>query len=106
MKMRTLSHLSLVVSDVERSAAFYQSLFGMQRQWREGGRVPLLRRIESRAGAWLAEVKKQDAVVTHGPEDYGGYYTFSWRDPDGYAVEIYFEEAEARGRVGDVTTES
>src|SRR5262245_31261407 len=36
MKMRTLNHLSLVVSDIDRSASFYQTLFGMERQWQEG----------------------------------------------------------------------
>jgi catechol 2,3-dioxygenase-like lactoylglutathione lyase family enzyme len=126
MKMRTLNHLSLVVSDVERAASFYESLFGMTRQWREGEFVflacgdtdvalvrgqPLIHRrfhfgfrVDSRheVDAWLAKVKAHAAPVTHGPEDYGDYYTFSCRDPDGYAVEIYFEEA-PRGRAGDVT---
>jgi catechol-2,3-dioxygenase len=127
MKMRTLNHLSLVVSDVERAAEFYQSLFGMQRQWNEGEFVflscgdsdvalvrgkPLIHRrfhfgfrVESReeVDAWLARVREHQAPVTHGPEDYGDYYTFSCRDPDGYAVEIYYEPADARGRAGDVT---
>ena len=127
MKMRIMNHLSLVVSDVERSATFYQSLFGMERQWREGEFVflscgesdlalvqgkPLIHRrfhfgfrVDTReeVDQWLEEVKAHEALVTHGPEDYGGYYTFSCRDPDGYAVEIYFEEAAARGRTGDVT---
>lgn len=127
MKICALNHLSLVVSDVERSASFYQSVFGMDRQWREGGFVflscgeadialvqgkPLIHRrfhfgfrLETReeVDAWLAEVKKHETPVTHGPEDYGDYYTFSCRDPDGYAVEIYFEEA-PRGRAGDVTS--
>ncbi len=129
MKMRTLNHLSLVVSDVERSAGFYESLFGMERSWREGDFVflscgdadlalvkgkPLIHRrfhfgfrVASRdeVDAWLEAVRKADAPITHGPEDYGDYYTFSCRDPDGYAVEIYFEAAEARGRAGDITRE-
>jgi catechol-2,3-dioxygenase len=128
MKMRTLNHLSLVVSDVERSASFYQEVFGMDRQWREGEFVflscgesdlalvrgkPLIHRrfhfgfrVESReeVDAWLIVVKEHETPVTHGPEDYGDYYTFSCRDPDGYAVEIYFEEA-PRGRAGDITAQ-
>lgn len=128
MKMKHLNHLSLVVSDPERSASFYQGLFGMERQWREGDFVflscgdsdvalvkgkPLIHRrfhfgfrVDSRAevDAWLRAVQAQRAPVTHGPHDYGDYYTFSCRDPDGYAVEIYFEEA-PRGRAGDVTRE-
>ncbi len=126
MKMRNLNHLSLVVSDVERSAGFYQSLFGMERHWKEGDFVflscgdadlalvrgkPLIHRrfhfgfrVDTReeVDAWLLEVRAHEASVTHGPEDYGDYYTFSFRDPDGYAVEIYYEEA-PRGRAGDVT---
>lgn len=125
MKMHALNHVNLVVSDVERSAEFYESLFGMERQWKEGNFVflacgdtdlalaegrPLIHRrfhlgfrVGSRAevDAWLDEVRRHDAPVTHGPEDYGGYYTFSCRDPDGYALEIYYEEA-PRGRAGDV----
>ena len=129
MKMRILNHLSLVVSDPERSAQFYESVFGMERQWREGDFVflscgdadlalvkgkPLIHRrfhfgfrVDSReeVDAWLRAVNHHDAPVTHGPQDYGDYYTFSCRDPDGYAVEIYFEEA-PRGRAGDVTREA
>jgi catechol 2,3-dioxygenase-like lactoylglutathione lyase family enzyme len=126
MKMRTLNHLSLVVSDVARSASFYQSLFGMEHQWQEGEFVflscgyadlalvkgkPLIHRrfhfgfrVENRdeVDAWRDEVAKHDVPVTHGPEDYGDYYTFTCRDPDGYAVEVYYE-GPLRGRAGDVT---
>jgi catechol 2,3-dioxygenase-like lactoylglutathione lyase family enzyme len=129
MKMRALNHLNLVVSDIDRAAGFYEQLFGMQRKWREGDFVflscgesdlaltkgkPLIHRrfhfgfrVESRAevDGWLARVTEQGAPITHGPEDYGDYYTFSCRDPDGYSIEIYFEAA-PRGRAGDVTTES
>jgi catechol 2,3-dioxygenase-like lactoylglutathione lyase family enzyme len=125
MKMKGLSHLNLVVSDVERSAEFYQRVFGMERQWREGDFVflacgdsdvalvkgkPLIHRrfhfgfrVESREAvdAWRERMVANQAAVTHGPNDYGDYYTFSCRDPDGYAIEIYFEE-QPRGRAGDV----
>ena len=36
MKMRAMNHLTLVVSDPERSAQFYEGLFGMEHSWREG----------------------------------------------------------------------
>ena len=124
--MSAVSHLNLVVSDVDRSAAFYQTLFGMEEQWREGDFMfmscgesdvalvkgkPLIHRrfhfgfrLASRdeVDAWLERVKEHEAPVTHGPQDYGGYYTFSCRDPDGYAIEIYYETL-PRGRSGDVT---
>jgi len=126
MKMGSLNHLSLVVSDVERSAKFYQALFGMVQQWQEGEFVflacgdadlalvkgkPLIHRrfhfgfrVDTRAevDAWLKEVGRHDAPITHGPQDYGDYYTFTCRDPDGYAVEVYYE-GPLRGRAGDVT---
>lgn len=126
MKMPTMNHLSLVVSDPDKSAAFYESLFGMEREWREGDFVflacgdsdlalvkgkPLIHRrfhfgfrLDSRkdVDAWLGRVREHEAPVTHGPEDYGDYYTFSLRDPDGYAIEVYFEEG-VRGRAGDIT---
>ena len=125
MKMRALNHVNLVVSNVEQAAEFYQSLFGMQRQWREGSFVflscgdtdlalvegrPLIHRrfhlgfrVERRdeVDRWLERVREHGAPISHGPKDYGGYYTFSCRDPDGYDLEIYFEEA-PRGRAGDV----
>ena len=128
LKMSAFNHLSLVVSDVERAADFYETLFGMQRHWEEGDFVflgcgesdlalvrgrPLIHRrfhfgfrVESRAvvDTWHGQVKAHGAPITHGPEDYGSYYTFSCRDPDGYAVEIYWEES-PRGRAGDVTTD-
>ncbi len=129
MKMRAMNHLSLVVSDPERSAEFYQEVFGMERSWSEGGFVflacgesdvalvkgkPLIHRrfhfgfrVDARdeVDAWLERVRGCGAPVTHGPSDYGDYYTFSCRDPDGYAVEVYCEKGE-RGRAGDVTKAS
>lgn len=126
LRMRALNHLSLVVSDVARSAEFYRAVFGMEEQSRAEDFAflgcgesdlalvkgqPLIHRrfhfgfrVETRAevDAWLERVHGHRAAVTHGPEDYGDYYTFSLRDPDGYAVEIYYE-AEPRGRAGDVT---
>ena len=129
MKMTAMNHLNLVVSDVERAETFYVGLFGMERQWTEEGFVflscgqsdvalskgkPLIHRrfhfgfrVDSRedVDAWLERVMAHEAPVTHGPEDYGDYYTFSCRDPDGYTIEIYFESS-PRGRSGDVMAKS
>jgi catechol 2,3-dioxygenase-like lactoylglutathione lyase family enzyme len=126
VKAPSLNHLNLVVSDVERSAAFYEGLFGMARQSAEPDFVflacgdadlalvrgtPLIHRhfhfgfrvrARDEVDAWLARARTHGAPVTHGPEDYGGYYTFSCRDPDGYAIEVYYEPG-PRGRAGDVT---
>lgn len=124
--MRALNHVNLVTSDPEASARFYQELFGMERQWEEGefvflacgetdlaltkGRPQVHRRfhigfrVDSRdeVDQWLAAVRAFEAEVSHGPSDYGDYYTFTCRDPDGYGVEIYYEVGD-RGRAGDVT---
>jgi catechol-2,3-dioxygenase len=126
MKMRSLNHLSLVVGDLENSTEFYERVFGMERLAREDGFAflscgeadvvlvkgqPLIHRrfhfgfrLDSRSevDAWVDRIKSYDATITDGPHDYGNYYTFSCRDPDGYAIEIYFEQA-PRGRTGDVT---
>lgn len=123
MKMRALNHVNLVVSDVERAARFYEDLFGMERQWREGEFIflhcgetdiglvagePVLHkrfhlgfRLASRAevDSWLTRVREHGAPITHGPREYGSYYTFTCRDPDGYGLEIYYED-EPRGRTG------
>ena len=125
MQMRAVNHLSLVVSDVEESADFYQRVFGMERVASEDGfrfltcgdadvvlvaGEPLIHRrfhfgfrLDTRGevDAWRTRLDGEGAV-TSGPDDHGNYYTFSCRDPDGYAIEIYFE-AEPRGKAGDVT---
>ena len=124
--MTGLNHLNLVVSDAERTAQLYQTLFGMERQYQEGSFIflacgdtdlalvegqPLIHRrfhfgfrLESReeVDRWLERVREHGAPIVHGPKDYGDYYTFSLRDPDGYSIEIYFEPGK-RGRAGDVT---
>jgi catechol 2,3-dioxygenase-like lactoylglutathione lyase family enzyme len=121
MRMRGLNHVNLVVSDVEASARFYEELFGMERVYRVGEFVflscgdtdlgfvkgtPMIHRrfhigfrVDSRdeVDGWLVAVNKFGAPVTHGPKDYGDYYTFTCRDPDGYGVEIYCEPG-PRGR--------
>ncbi|MSP23930.1 MAG: VOC family protein [Myxococcales bacterium] len=126
MKMRALNHVNLVVSDVDEAARYYQETFGMELAFREGDFVflscgtsdlalvkgqPLIHRrfhfgfrVDTReeVDAWLARLRERGAEIVHGPQDYGGYYTFSTLDPDSYAIEIYFESG-PRGRAGDVT---
>ena len=128
MKMRALNHVNLVVSDVDEAARYYQDTFGMELSYREGDFVflscgesdlalvkglPLIHRrfhfgfrvtTREEVDAWLARLRERGEEIAHGPHDYGGYYTFSTLDPDGYAIEIYFEDG-LRGRAGDVTAE-
>lgn len=120
--MRGLNHVNLVVSDVEASARFYEQVFGMERVYRVGEFVflscgdtdlgfvkgtPMIHRrfhigfrVDSREEVdhWLKAIGEHGAPVTHGPKDYGDYYTFTCRDPDGYGVEIYCEPG-PRGRI-------
>lgn len=121
--MLTLNHVNLVSRDTERSAAFYEGVFGLERQWQEGdfvfmrcgdfdlalhGGEPKIHpkfHIGFRVMApedvdrWLEQVRGSDAPITHGPIDYGDYYTFTCRDPDGYGIEVYYER-NPRGRAG------
>lgn len=123
MKMRALNHVNLVVSDVERSAGFYQRVFGLERQWKEGdfvfmtcgdtdlglvgGRPASHRRfhigfrVAGRPDVddWREHLERQGVELEGETRDYGGYYTLTCRDPDGYGIEIYFEPG-LRGRVG------
>ncbi len=123
MKMRALNHVNLVVSDVERSAAFYERAFGMERQWKEGDfifmtcgdsdlglvtgrpishrRFHIGFRVDERKAVdeWRLHLGRQGVDVEGDVRDYGDYYTFSCRDPDGYGIEIYYEQ-EPRGRTG------
>ncbi|MCA9672755.1 MAG: VOC family protein [Myxococcales bacterium] len=125
METPALNHINLIVTDVERSASFYEGLFAMKRLFREGDFIflasgstdvalrrgePMIHpkfhfgfRLDSRelVDAWLERVREHGADVTHGPRDYGSYYTFTCRDPDGYAIEMYFEQ-EPRGASGAV----
>ena len=127
MKMRALNHVNLVASDPEASAVFYESVFGMERSWKEGEFVfltcgdtdlALARgepnahrrfhigfRVDSReeVEAWHSKIVEANIEVSHGPADYDDYLTFTCRDPDGYGIEIYYESG-ARGRAGDIGT--
>lgn len=121
--MRALNHVNLVVSDVERSASFYERIFGLERQWKEGDFVflscgqsdlglvagkPLSHRrfhigfrLDERQELldWHARLAETGVELDSDPRDYGDYYTFTCRDPDGYGIEIYVQTT-GGGRIG------
>ena len=121
--MQALNHVNLVVSDPERSATFYERAFGMERLWKEGDFVFLLCgdtdlalvggtptvhrrfhigfRVETRSDvdAWRAHLERLGVGIDGPTRDHGAYYTFTCRDPDGYGIEVYWEEM-PRGRSG------
>lgn len=124
LQMSSVSHLHLPVEDVERSACFYERHFGLQRIWREGDMIflrcgsfdlALAQKDAVRPDAslhfgfrlptkedvqrWHDHLRDGGVVMSFGPRDYGSYLTFSVRDPDGYAIEVYYEE-EPVGRFG------
>ena len=123
LRMSAVSHLHLVVSDTERAAGFYERHLGLERLWREGDMVfmrcgafdlalaagrPVADRefhFGFRLGSkdevhrWHEKLAADGIEPSFGPRDYGGYLTFTVRDPDGHGIEIYFEE-EPVGRFG------
>jgi catechol 2,3-dioxygenase-like lactoylglutathione lyase family enzyme len=98
------THLALVVSDLERSIAFYARYAGMQvvhRRHDPGGRVVwlsdltrpfVLVLIEGEVEARLAGAARAEGCLALGPTDSGppiGYWAFL-RDPDGHHLELSF----------------
>ncbi len=114
-----LNHLHLSVADLERSAAFYERWFGFRRhRVLDGGALLFLRDANdldlalSDEGAerslpkWFhfgfrlgstAEVRamhssmRSAGVAVRDIHEEAGFATFRIHDPDGYAIEVYWE---------------
>jgi glyoxylase I family protein len=89
-----LHHVSLVVTDLERSVTFYQDLFGLERMQRPAFSV---------AGAWLATGAQQVHLIAYpggtfrsGPVDTDdAHFAMNTRDFDGFmakAADMGFRE--------------
>ena len=122
IKTHGLSHIALCVADPERSLAFYYSVFGVREYFRDASTIQVLGpgphdviAFEKRPanagtpggiihfgfrlirpediGEVVAAVKDAGGtVLSQGSFGPGQPYAFV-RDPDGYEIEIWFEQA-------------
>lgn len=118
--MFTINHLHLMVSDIDRSTAFYTNIFGFSLNADYG---PDLRFLRNKLGFDLALTpcekvtplpngihfgiglnSLQDLeelyqlghseykdLFDNKPADHGGWSSFTCNDPDGYIIEIYYD---------------
>ena len=98
MLVRDLHHVSINVADVERAAAFYVDVLGMERLPRPDFGFP---------GAWLGfgggrQVHLIEAAV---PEDRGQHFAFQVDDIDAVVATLRASGTEVRGPmpVGDTS---
>lgn len=75
-----LTHLHLLVRDLDRSLAFYQSVFGMQEMFRDGPDMVFLRTPGSRDTITLNAAPSEHATV--GQHGGIGHFGFRLRHPD------------------------
>jgi catechol 2,3-dioxygenase-like lactoylglutathione lyase family enzyme len=113
-----LNHLHLHVRDLEVSRRFYQRHFGFREKFREDGFLMLHNEDGFDLGLMLdpdpasvpdwfhfgfrmatgglvvethARLVADDVSIARGVEDTGDFVSFRCVDPDGYAIEIYWE---------------
>src|SRR5277367_4215050 len=122
IKTHGLSHVALAVTDLDRSLAFYKSVFGVREYFRSDSTVQVLgpgqydvlafekrpagagvcggiihfgfrlTRPEDMDVAVVAVESAGGTVTSRGEFGPGLPYAFV-RDPDGYEIEIWFEQA-------------
>ena len=122
IKTHGLSHIALSVADPDRSLAFYRAVFGVREYFRDEATIQVLgpgrhdviafERRPERAGvaggiihfgfrlqrpedigpAVAAVEAAGGSVTSHGEFTPGTPYAFV-RDPDGYEIEIWFEDS-------------
>jgi catechol 2,3-dioxygenase-like lactoylglutathione lyase family enzyme len=121
---RSLNHLTLRVSDLERSICFYQDLLGFDVRWRsnssaylESGTLwlaLLLRPVqpfsdhlagmdhfaltvaEADFDAAVDELNRHEVEIVKGPIERGVGHSIYFRDPDGIVVELHTSGLDAR----------
>lgn len=122
IKTHGLSHIALSVADPDRSLAFYRAVFGVREYFRDEATIQVLgpgrhdviafERRPERAGvaggiihfgfrlqrpedigaAVAAVTAAGGSVTSRGEFTPGAPYAFV-RDPDGYEIEIWFEDS-------------
>ena len=109
VKTYGLTHVALAVRDVDRSSAFYRSVFGAVELYRQNGFVQLQQKAKGTGksggiahfgfrlrnpkdiNAAARAVKKAGGVVKEQGEFVPGEPYLFAADPDGYEIEIWYE---------------
>jgi catechol 2,3-dioxygenase-like lactoylglutathione lyase family enzyme len=89
-----LTHIHLGVSDLDRSLAFYQRVFGLEEMFREGPNMVFLRTPGRRDTITLNEDPDQDKARVG---DSGGIAHFGFRLADDADLELAIQEVRAAG---------
>jgi catechol 2,3-dioxygenase-like lactoylglutathione lyase family enzyme len=89
-----LTHIHLRVSDLDRSLAFYQRVFGLEEMFREGPNMVFLRTPGRRDTITLNEDPDQDKARVG---DSGGIAHFGFRLADDADLELAIQEVRAAG---------
>jgi catechol 2,3-dioxygenase-like lactoylglutathione lyase family enzyme len=88
-----LTHIHIVVADLQRSLAFYENVFGMEEQYRDGPTMVFLRTPGAYDTITINEDAERagDAAARHGVDHFG----FRLKDADD--LERAIAEVEAAG---------
>jgi catechol 2,3-dioxygenase-like lactoylglutathione lyase family enzyme len=93
IRTRGLTHIHLVVRDLERSLAFYRRVFGVEERFREGPRMVFLNTPASEDLITLNEDPDEAQVAGVG----GGVNHFGFRLVDVSDIDAAVAEVEAAG---------
>jgi catechol 2,3-dioxygenase-like lactoylglutathione lyase family enzyme len=89
-----LTHIHLLVSDLSRSLAFYQQVFGMEEVFREGANMVFLRTPGRSDTVTLNQDPDQDNAKVG---DSGGIAHFGFRLADDADLEVAIQKVGAAG---------
>ena len=93
IRTQGLTHIHLVVRDIERSLRFYQKVFGMEEQFRAGERMVFL----STPGSQDLITLNEDPAEAELAGVNGGVAHFGFRLENGSDLENAIREVEAAG---------
>lgn len=93
IKTQGLTHIHLVVRDLERSLRFYQGVFGMQERFRDGPKMVFLNTPGSQDTITLNEDPAEAELAGVN----GGVAHFGFRLADAAALDAGIAEIEAAG---------